>query len=98
MVIINPDHIDEVLQGFRGQRFTTAEFKSSFQSEYPDDWDMLVLNYGEGGKDCGRNYSANVYLGQRLKDRVRRGVIRLVEFVPAPTNWGNDDIASWEYL
>lgn len=97
MTIINPDHIDDVLQCFKGQRFTTEEFIISFQSQYPDDYDTLVSNYGEGGKGCGRYYSANGYLGQRLKDRERRGVIRFVEFVPAPIGWGNDVIAKWEY-
>lgn len=97
MAIINPAHIDEVLYQFRGQRFTTNEFKNAFQAQYPQDWDTLVLNYGEGGGGCGRYYSANVYLGQILKNRERKGVISLVEFVPAPTEWGNDVIACWEY-
>jgi|SRR3989304_9366955 len=97
MAIINPNHIDEVLGQFRGRQFTTADFKSLFQSLYPDDWAILVNRYGDGGRGGGQYYSANCYLGHRLKDRERKGMISLVEFVSAPPLWGNDVIANWEY-
>lgn len=74
-------------------QFTTLDIIKQFSQRYPNDWNILLGRYVEGGKGCGNHYSVYVYLGQRLKELSAQNRIEYIDHIHAPSNWGYETIA-----
>jgi hypothetical protein len=75
--------------------FTTADVIERFSQTYQQDWNSLQIQFGKGGKGCGRYYTPNVYIGQMLRRLSKRGKIQFLSFADAPEWWGNPVIATY---
>ena len=49
-----------VLNHFEGMSFSTFEFANQFKDSFPTIWNLIVDEYGEGGRGAGRHYTAFV--------------------------------------
>jgi len=96
MPLIGSSQMDDVLKLFKGRQFITKEFINKFKKMYPNEWKLLIRKFGEGGKGCGRNYSANGYIGLRLGNRKKAQIISFIRYTPAPKGWGSPVIALWK--
>jgi hypothetical protein len=94
--IIDLNHIDVVLKGFKGREFATPDFADKFKVTFPDDWRVLVKRYGPGGARGGAFYSPNNYLGLQLMHRCHRDELQFIAWVSAPEGWGNAKVARWK--
>lgn len=71
--------------------FSTNEVVNKLQKKYPIVWCQVVSEYGEGGKGCGRHYSAHSYVASLI---VKAGYTRL-GWVESPKGWGSKIMAQW---
>lgn len=96
MPVINPSHVEQVLEMLQDSAFTTLDYVNRFMMIHPDDWRLLVARYGGGGAGGGSRYSANSYLALRLNDRRNQGTLNLLGYEDAPAGWGHERIARWQ--
>ncbi|WP_162299692.1 HNH endonuclease [Marinospirillum perlucidum] len=94
---IEQNVIAGVLPDLDGYRFTTKHFVNLFARRYPDVYQEVVDEYGEGGRGSGRHYSANVHLAKSLSKCSSELGVRIIDEVKAPPDWGNAVITLWDY-
>ncbi|HWI63628.1 MAG TPA: hypothetical protein VNT75_17475 [Symbiobacteriaceae bacterium] len=65
-VWVPEEQISAAVAAVPGEAFTLLDFVRVFSELYPELWSDLFVAFGEKGDGRGRNYTAAVYLGNRL--------------------------------
>ena len=91
-----PDYeMNALLNGFEGKSFSTFEFAMALKRKFKQTWDAIELEYGAGGRNAGRHYSAFSRIAHVLDVWARDGSLKKLNYRPAPENWGSPNIRYW---
>ena len=87
--------LNDVIAGFKGRSFSTLQFAKKLEIKYPDIWESIVKQYGEGGKGAGKPYSAYSRVAHYLDKQANSGQIVKLDYRDAPSEWGSPIIRYW---
>jgi len=72
VTFITDEQAERTVDAIDADAFTVFDFVRHFSSLYPEDWNHLLVAYGEKGDGRGRGYTALTYLGNRLSQLTKK--------------------------